>query len=108
MDSFRFSIPPFFPTFSPYCPISLFLLLLGQVQKIERISPILGQESRKRIKEDKERRKVGIGRLGEEEERLEVLVFKKILRVRILEEESSQRVGVLIIVLCGSPLEGEQ
>ena len=33
---------------------------------------------------------VGIGRLGEEEERLEVLVFKKILRVRILEEESSQ------------------
>ena len=70
-------------------------------------SPILGQESRKRIKEDKERRKVGIGRLGEEEERLEVLVFKKILRVRILEEESSQRVGVLIIALCGSPLEGE-
>ena len=61
----------------------------------------------KRIKEDKERRKVGIGRLGEEEERLEVLMFKKILKVRILKEELSQRVGVLIIALCGSPLEGE-
>ena len=68
---------------------------------------ILGQESRKRIKEDKERRKVGIGRLGEEEEDFEILVFKKILRTRILEEKFSQRVGILIIALCGSSLEGE-
>ena len=48
---------------------------------------ILGQESRKRIKEDKERRKVGIGRLGEEEGGLEVLVSKKIFRVRILKKK---------------------
>ena len=68
---------------------------------------ILRQESRKRIKEDKERRKVGIGRLREEEEGLEILVSKKILRVRILKKKLSQRVGVLIIALCGSPLEGE-
>ena len=33
---------------------------------------------------------------------------EKILRVRILEEESFQRVGVLVIALCGSLLEGEQ
>ena len=69
---------------------------------------MLGQESKKRIKEDNERRKVGIGRLGEEEESLEVLVSKKILRVRILDKESSQSVGFLIITLCGAPLEGEQ
>ena len=68
---------------------------------------ILGQESRKRIKEDKERRKVGIGRLGEEKEGLEVLISKKNLRVKILEKKLSQRVGVLIIALCGSLLEGE-
>ena len=49
---------------------------------------ILGQGPRKRYKEDKERRKVEIGRLGGEEEGLEVLLPKKILRVRILEEKS--------------------
>ena len=68
---------------------------------------ILGQELRKRIKKNMERRKVGIGRLGEEEEGLEVLMPEKILRMRILEEESFQEVGVLVIVLCRSPLEGE-
>ena len=66
---------------------------------------ILGQEPRKRIEEDKERRKVGIERLGGEEEGLEVLVPKKIFKVKILEKKSSQGVGILIIALCGSPLE---
>ena len=32
--------------------------------KIVRTSPILGQEPRERFKEDKERGKVGIGRVG--------------------------------------------
>ena len=50
---------------------------------------ILGQESKKRYKEDEERRKVRIGRLGGEEEGLEILLSKKIFRLRILEEESS-------------------
>ena len=50
---------------------------------------ILGQGSRKRFKEDKETRKVEIGRLGGEKEGLEVLLPKKNFRVRILEEESS-------------------
>ena len=34
-------------------------------------------------------------------------MLDKIFKVRILEEESFQRVGVLVIALCGSPLEGE-
>ena len=57
--------------------------------KIVRTSLILRQGPSKRFKEDKETRKVEIGRLGGEEEGLEVLLSKKILRVKILEEESS-------------------
>ena len=63
--------------------------LIRTSPKIVKTSPISGQEPRKRYKEDKERRKVGIGKLGGEEERLEVLLSKKILRVKFLEEESS-------------------
>ena len=72
-------------------PLSNYFLpfLIRTNPKIVRISLILGQGPRKRFKEDKEIRKVGIGRLGGEEEGLEVLLSKKILRVKILEEESS-------------------
>ena len=57
--------------------------------KIVKTSLIFGQEPRKRYKKDKERRKVRIRRLGGEEEGLEVLLPKKIFRVRILEKKSS-------------------
>ena len=50
---------------------------------------ILGQGPRKRYKEDKETRKIEIGRLGGEEEGLEVLLPKKNFKVKILKEKSS-------------------
>ena len=51
--------------------------------KIVRTSPILGQGPRKRYKEDKETRKIKIGRLGREEGSPEVLLPKKFFEERI-------------------------
>ena len=68
---------------------------------------ILGQEPRKRFKEDKKISKVEKGRLGREEGSPRVLLLEKILGARILREKLGQRACVLIKTLCGSPLEDE-
>ena len=64
--------------------------LVRTSSKIVRISSILEQEPRKRYKEDKERRKVKIGRLRREEEGFEVLLSKKNFSVKILERNHSK------------------
>ena len=56
--------------------------------KIVKTNSILGQGPRKKYKEDKETRKVEIGRLGGEERDPKVLLPKEVLRVRILKETS--------------------
>ena len=81
-SGFRFIQKILISSFLHKCPLlsSYFLFSLVRTSpKIVRISLILGQGPRNRYKEDKETRKVEIGRLGGEERSSRVLVPEKFL-----------------------------